>query len=269
DRAHQHASPDAQELTNVSQTVPHDAQMNDDGFHEIQLSGKQLVFLFMLASVVLVATFLCGVQVGRSVRPDRGIEAAQTAALSRPAPPPRASRPTQPAGTAGQPAAEPPAPAQEPDDELSYAKRLQSDNPPAEKLKSPSQTPAAAPPPSPVSPAPAGKQAAAALVEAKPAPNAASTRPIAPAPAADPAPSGGQPGAWVVQLTALPERAAAAGIARRLTGKGYPAFVLDPAPGAPAIYRVQVGGYADKHEADQIARRLEKDEQYKPYVRPR
>jgi cell division septation protein DedD len=246
----------------VSPTASHDAQMNDDGFHEIQLSGKQLVFLFMLASVVLVATFLCGVQVGRGVRSDRGIEAAQTEAVSTAAPPPTASSSLQPAGTAGPPAAEPPAPAQEPDDELSYAKRLQSDNPPAEKLKSPSQTPAPAPPPSPASPATAGR-------ESRPSPSAASTRPIAPAPTADATPSGGQPGAWIVQLTALQDRSAATGIAKRLTGKGYPAFVLDPAPGAPTIYRVQVGGYADKHEADQVARRLEKDEQYKPYVRPR
>ena len=39
----------------------------EDGFHEIQLSGKQLVFLFMLTTVVLVVTFLSGVLVGRAV----------------------------------------------------------------------------------------------------------------------------------------------------------------------------------------------------------
>ena len=40
----------------------------DDGFHEIQLNGKQLVFLFMAATVVSVVIFLCGVLVGRGVR---------------------------------------------------------------------------------------------------------------------------------------------------------------------------------------------------------
>ena len=40
----------------------------DDGFHEIQLSGKQLVFLFMATTVVSVVIFLCGVLVGRGVR---------------------------------------------------------------------------------------------------------------------------------------------------------------------------------------------------------
>ena len=61
---------------------------------------------------------------------------------------------------------------------------------------------------------------------------------------------------------------AAATIAKRLTGKGYPAFVLDPA-GGPRIYRVQVGGYSDKNDAEQAARRLERDEQFKPFVRSR
>ena len=40
----------------------------DEGFHEIQLNGKQLVFLFIAATVVSVVIFLCGVLVGRGVR---------------------------------------------------------------------------------------------------------------------------------------------------------------------------------------------------------
>ena len=46
---------------------------SDDGFHEIQLSGKQLVFLFMATTVVSVVIFLCGVLVGRGVRDRQGI----------------------------------------------------------------------------------------------------------------------------------------------------------------------------------------------------
>ena len=95
----------------------------DEGFHEIQLSGKQLVFLFMLTAIVLVATFLLGVGVGRGVKPDRAIDAGDVVASATP--PPAAATPSQPAAAGGPPAAEPPAPAPEPDDELSYAKRLQ------------------------------------------------------------------------------------------------------------------------------------------------
>src|SRR5580765_7076089 len=52
----------------------------EDGFHEIQLNGKQLVFLFMAATVVSVVIFLGGVLVGRGVRAERIV--AQSAALN-------------------------------------------------------------------------------------------------------------------------------------------------------------------------------------------
>ena len=54
--------------------------VQDDGFHEIQLNGKQLVFLFMAATVVSVVIFLCGVLVGRGVRAER--VSADSAAVS-------------------------------------------------------------------------------------------------------------------------------------------------------------------------------------------
>ena len=50
--------------------------MNDESLREIQLNGKQLVFLFMASTVVAVVIFLCGVMVGR------GVSAAQSAAVT-------------------------------------------------------------------------------------------------------------------------------------------------------------------------------------------
>ena len=141
------------------------------------------------------------------------------------------------------PAAEPPAPAKETAEDLSYAKRLQSDSAPAEKLKPRTEAPAPRVP----APAPASTSATKAAA----------------------AGGTGRPGAWIVQVISLQDRGAAGTIAKRLSSKGYPAFVLDPAPGAPRIYRVQVGGYADKNDAEQASRRLEKDEQFKPLVRSR
>jgi sporulation related protein len=32
------------------------------------------------------------------------------------------------------------------------------------------------------------------------------------------------------------------------------------------VFKVQVGRYADRDEAEQVARRLEKEEQFKPWV---
>jgi cell division protein FtsN len=42
--------------------------MTEREFHEVQLSGKQLVFLFISAVVLAVVIFLLGVAVGRGVR---------------------------------------------------------------------------------------------------------------------------------------------------------------------------------------------------------
>lgn len=232
----------------------------DDGFHEIQLSGKQLVFLFMLASSLAVAIFLCGVQVGRNVRSDRVAAADATdtlASATAAGEPPPASTPSQPAASSsGPPAAEPPAPAAEPDDQLSYAKRLQADSAPAEKLKTPADPP-------PANPQPAAKS----QETPKPQPPVKPAEPAKAAPAA--VASTGRAGQWIVQVISLQDHAAADKFARRLSGKGYPAFVLEPPAGAPRIFRVQVGGYTNKDDAEQAARRLEKDEQLKPLVRSR
>ena len=60
------------------------ATTHDDAFREIQLSGKQLVFLFMATTVVFIVIFLCGILVGRGVQNARGM-IAEAAGLDTPA----------------------------------------------------------------------------------------------------------------------------------------------------------------------------------------
>lgn len=228
----------------------------DDGFHEIQLSGKQLVFLFMATTVVAVVIFLCGVQVGRNVRGGDHAADADALAESSSATPPAQAPPTV---TTPPPAAEAPPPAKDSDEGLSYAKRLQSANTPKEQLKP--QTAGEAKPPAP-QPVPVSPPQTAAPVVAPPPSPAVSHH----APAPQPTAGTPQPGTWVVQVHALKDRGAAEGIAKSLIAKGYPAFVLDPDPGAPAIFRVQVGRYNDRHDAEQVARKLEANEHYKPII---
>jgi cell division septation protein DedD len=216
----------------------------EDGFHEIQLSGKQLVFLFMATTVVSVLIFLCGVLVGRGVRSANELDrpadttvAAQeaTPAESDPAATPPAQAPPQPVSEA----------------ELSYHDRLQQEKP-KEQLKPPS-------------PGPAPVQQPAASKPAEP-PTAAAPAATSPRPGAD-VPTSGRPGAWVIQVHALRNREAASSIVRQLIAKGYPAFLPAPPAGQPAIYRVQIGRYRDRGEADQVARRLAKEEQLRPEVK--
>ena len=210
----------------------------EDGFHEIQLSGKQLVFLFMVTTVISVVIFLCGVLVGRSVKGDTVNAADPLIAGAQPSP--VASE--RPAPTT------PPATAHE--GGLSYSDRLQNEKPVKEELKPSSE---AKPPASETKPA------------ADPAP--------APVPApAPPAPTAGsaaaaRPGTWAVQVVALTDRSAANAVVQRLSGKGYPAFLVTPQAGAPVQnYKVQVGRYADRAEAEQIKNRLKKEEQFEPWI---
>ena len=225
------------------------ASTHDDAFREIQLSGKQLVFLFMAVVVIAVVIFLTGVQVGRGVRTERGgLPAGSQTAAAVPgseAPPPPAS------ATSGSSAT--PVTAGE---KLSYAERLGGTAPPADALKGSAAPPAASgdttPTPKPEAPPaePARPPAAPAATAA--APVAATT---------EPAGTG-----FAIQVAALREREEADTIVKRLAGKGYPAYVLAPAKGAPAVYRVRVGKFKERREADTVAARLQKEEQFKPWV---
>ena len=218
---------------------------HDDGFHEIQLNGKQLVFLFMAATVVSVVIFLCGVLVGRGVRAERG-NAVETAAVADPA-----SAELSPSASPRVSPVELPADAPRPAvDDLSYFRRLDQPNPPVEELKL-KATPAPAPAAKPERPVPA----LSSPVRDPAAPAAA----IAASGAAAPQP-------FAVQIAALNVRSEADAMAKRLSSKGYAAFVLPPASGTPAVYRVRIGPFNTRHEADSVAARLQKEEQFKPWV---
>ena len=244
------------------------AHTQDEGFHEIQLNGKQLVFLFMAATVVSVVNFLCGVLVGRGVRLERGTggetstmnSAAETTtppqAASAPVPTPAGSDPTK---------AAPPSVV----DELSYFNRLEKPNAPAEQLKQPAGKTASAEKPATEKPAektPAVEKAAPPPPPPAPAVVAAAKQPPArPVPAESTAaePSGQ---GFAVQIAALNVRSEAEAIAKRLSSKGYSAYVLSPASGTPTVYRVRVGKFPTRREAETVATKLQKEEQFKPWV---
>jgi septal ring-binding cell division protein DamX len=227
------------------------AQVQDEGFHEIQLNGKQLVFLFMAATVVSVVIFLCGVLVGRGVRAERGLvadtaSAASSAETAPPAPAATAAPAPTPAGSDPTKAAPPP-----PADDLTYFNRLEKSSAASEKLKAAPER--AVPPvvkPAPAPPAPAQKTV--------PAPVETHAESQAPA---EPSGSG-----FAVQIAALNVRSEADAIAKRLSSKGYAAYVLSPASGTPTVFRVRVGKFPTRREAETVASKLQKEEQFKPWV---
>jgi DedD protein len=200
--------------------------MADEAFHEIQLNGKQLVFLFMAATVVAVVIFLCGVMVGRGIRIDRG---GEVAGLSVEA----ATDPTARSGQSREQGSAPPrvassTPPSATDEDLSYPERLADPSSSPETLSEPS------------APRPARTSA-----------------PAAPIPQGD---------GFTVQVAAVKERIEADTIANRLSEKGYAAYVMAPAAGAPQVFRVRVGKFRERREAESIAARLEREEQFRPWI---
>jgi DedD protein len=235
--------------------------MSDEAFHEIQLNGKQLVFLFMAATVVSVVIFLCGVMVGRGVRAEHGPDAVAdqaAASPSDPAPPPAPvsapSRSSDSQGSGirtGAPPAEPPSPADE--DDGGVISSLEKGTPPATDLKTRERSPEPkreAPKPPVERPAPEPPRESPARATATPKPDQMPT----------------EPGTFAVQLAALKDRGEADALARRLVGKGYNAYVVAPGSGKAAVYKVQVGRFKTRQDAEKVAARLKKDEQFSPWV---
>jgi cell division septation protein DedD len=228
--------------------------MADEGFREIQLNGKQLVFLFMTAAVVLVVTFLCGVLVGRGVRaqkeatvagdglapgavaatdPTAGVAAVQPGAALAPAQPPATPPPTPP------------------EEELSYYSRLESEGQPGEPAKPGPPAPAVKDPKAPRTGGDANTKAAPAGAAASPAATTANGEPPGPG--------------LALRVAAYKDRTQADALAARLSGKGYGTFVVQlPSAAGPGLFSVRVGKFKTRKEADAVKRRLEKEEQLKP-----
>jgi cell division septation protein DedD len=86
----------------------------------------------------------------------------------------------------------------------------------------------------------------------RPAPESAATDPVATG--------------FAVQIAALNAKSEADAIARRLSSKGYAAYVLSPSTGTPSVYRVRIGKFGTRREAESVAAKLQKEEQFKPWI---
>jgi cell division septation protein DedD len=219
--------------------------MPDQNVREIQLGGKQLVFLFMASVVLAVAIFLLGISVGRGV----GGPAADAAADA-------------PAAIAPAPAEMPPATKTTPDD-LSYHDKLQDQTAPkaqaapADDTAKPGAAPAAATDTTsvPVTPQPARSTAARAGPPPPPTPSTA--KPTTPA-------RGQVTGAgWFVQVAAFKSRENADKQVSQLKAKGYSAVVLaDPG----SLFRVRIGPFQERSEATLTAERLQREDNIRASV---
>ncbi|MFN7977084.1 MAG: SPOR domain-containing protein [Vicinamibacterales bacterium] len=270
----------------------------DDDVREIQLSGKQLVFLFMAVTVVSVVIFLCGVLVGRGVQ----LHPAAVAEQGSAAPTDVVPDPTAPAAQPAVPANEPTRAA-----DLGFQEDLKAKTPTTDKITTTAPVPvtpveqnpgkAGAPSEKPAD-ARAGAGAAATAksadaksadakstdtkpAESKPADTKAADTKATDAKAADtksapakaaevatpsklfPEPRGD---GFAIQVTALSGKSEAEAIADRLKRKGYAVYLVSAPAGQPATYKVRVGKFKVRTEAEKIASRLEREEQFKPWI---
>lgn len=218
--------------------------MAEQQFREIQLSGKQLVFLFMTSVALAVGVFLLGVSVGRGVQASVGGATDSLGEAASVAPPAELPPPTElsPADTAYHnslqgtttPPAEP-EPVSEPVADDDDAAEAAAEEPaPAQARPAPPTTTTTVPP----RPAPT----------TVPAATSATTKPV-PAPAAN---------GWFLQVGAYRSRENADRQAQQLSASGFAASVAPPLAGG--LFRVRVGPFAERAEAVRVQGRLRSEE---------
>ena len=197
---------------------------------EMAPSAKHLVFSVMIAAVVAVVIFLCGVLVGQGMPRRVSYSGVNITSQGFVAP----VEVTNSGMTA-----DPNSPLRSPLDDLSYYGRLHSLGPVSEILSKQFG----------VSNRERGFEVGEGLG--------------IPVGSVD-----GLPGlSFFLQVTALRGGVEAREVAASLTAKGYPAFVVDPAPATlVAMYRVRVGPYAERAAAEETRRRLETEERFRPWV---
>ena len=197
--------------------------MSDDGFHEISLNGKTLVFIFMATTVLLVVTFLLGVLVGRGARELQGLnqkvltsDVAEEDLVEEFEMAPEGVLPEDETVQMG---------------DLSYPGRLTSPDVMQESVNPDS-----------------------GLIE-EVLPSEVESIITEQTPLAGSSLESVKVG-FTVQVTAVRSREDAEAMLEQLLSDDYPAYLLEP--NAPAeLYRVRVGQYQDQKEADDMRRRLE------------
>jgi len=232
--------------------------------YEFQLDNKQLVLLFAGMIVILILAFILGTLFGRNLYSSKAAETPQATAAAPQGPAP------SPGGTAaeeGTPAA-PVSPEEK--EKQALVKELE-----AQKLPSP---PPGAAPATPGKPAPGALAKAAPAAPAKPGPAApaAPTKPplpgktvaaVPPGPASktrkpepamklEPSPlPASSSGPYCIQVAASQNRGEAESLKAKLAEKKFAAYVVKAeVPGKGTFYRVRVGHYKDRAQAEKALR---------------
>jgi len=256
--------------------------------HEFRLGTRELVVVGLGLVSVCGLTFGLGVVVGRGL----GVRAARPESKLTARPGMDAE---DGAGGRGEPSGKA-APARA-EDKLTFYRTLTAptpDLPPVGKptieerivpREAPVAAPVAASPPSEATagaprertPTPTGRgrpavAGAGRVAATRPATVAAATPPGAPLPAEAllAVPTPGDPPLWTIQVSSFRSRALAEELRARLVTRGFEAYLLSAATEEGRVrYRVRVGSYASRTEAERVAADLRGERTLSPYVTPR
>jgi DedD protein len=243
-----------------------------------RMEKRQAIILLCTILAVALLSFSLGVMVGRSgsrpAAPEEQI-AVFTGPKNTPAPP--AARPAAPLAAPAQVEAPatpsgPPAQTTQPapaatvptDEKLTFYDTLpRGDQPLGSGINLPPQTPAGSATEAPNTPA------ASAASGKTPAPRSVTPN-VLPPEAPPRLPAATSQGGYVVQLASFKDTAGATKFRETLAGKGYPLFTESANLGSKGVwYRVYAGPYADRDQAQQVAKQLQQSEHLSPLVRKR
>jgi cell division septation protein DedD len=207
---------------------------SDDRYVEIQLDGKQIIVVLAGILLLCAVSFHFGRRVGRA---DGGRAGTELAAL------------VDSAGSGEEALAD-----EDAASDLTFFDTVGQ------------RSPSAAPPE--VASGDSAKQGSAAPADAtsRKAP-ASSSPPTVTKPAPAPATTARvSAGAFLVQVAAYSDRARADALAGRLRQKGYAAQIDSVASNGQTLYKVRVGGFADRPAADAAKARLVSEEKLQAWV---
>jgi len=255
--------------------------------HEFRVGNRELMIFAAIFVVICALTFVFGILVGREMTPASRAPRAEG---------PRAEEPRTESRVASGATPGSPSPAGKAEDHLTFYRTLTAptlDLPPAEKPRIeerlvPSDDPEAATPPTagaspdgsgpgrraPAPPARAATTARPSISPPRPMVRTpAPSPPAAPPAAAATAPTAtavADPALWTVQVSAFRSRFLAEDLRARLGARGLDAYVVSSATeGGQVRYRVRVGAYASRGDAERVAAELRAERTLNPYVTPR
>jgi cell division protein FtsN len=255
------------------------AGTNEPSYYEIALTNRQVVVAFVILLTCLLAAFLSGVWIGREstarsqerlaqaagapvaqapregqaveefqfFKEDEGKKGGKKGRGEATAPEPveEAAPPVQ-----GSPLEEP-QPAATPDRPALFTERE------PEVRRPPAVPPVAVPAPIPVAPKPAERP--------KPTPPATAETPGRAAPLSAPAAGAGK---LVIQVFSSPDKDQADKIRNQLVAGGQKAFLSPIRGSGRTMYRVRLGPYDSRDQAEKVAQKVRKDQRLDTWITP-